>query len=87
MRGSPHVYSLLWLENTPDMQGNENKTQIVELLDRLISVQIPDKNNDPDLHSKVVSKPPYTIMPKKEIKMSLWISKTSSEPNHFNSLR
>lgn len=37
-RGSPHAHILLWLENAPDNMIDENNSEVIHLIDSLVSV-------------------------------------------------
>ena len=53
-RGSPHTHCLFWIEGAPKF-GKDEESKIVEFVDKYITCEIPDKENDPELHEIVKS--------------------------------
>ena len=52
LRGSPHIHCLLWILNAPIL-SEQNIPEFKNFVDTTIKVEIPDKNENPDLHDKV----------------------------------
>jgi hypothetical protein len=53
MRGSPHIHSLWWVENAPDIRTEEGKQALPEFVDKYVSCKLPSKDEDPELRKKV----------------------------------
>ena len=45
-RGSPHVYSFIWIFNAPNI---ENEAAYIEFIDKTINLQLPNHLSDPEL--------------------------------------
>ena len=43
LRGSPHVHSLWWIKDAPDLDTKAGSQSAPEFIDRYISVQVPDE--------------------------------------------
>ena len=53
-RGAPHVHCLLWVEDAPKLNEDDDET-VVAFVDRYISTELPDQEQDPELHEIVTS--------------------------------
>ena len=51
-RGSPHLHVFLWIRNAPSIQSS-TESELIAYIDRVISTQIPSKQNNPVLHDLV----------------------------------
>ncbi|CAF1687591.1 unnamed protein product, partial [Adineta ricciae] len=45
--GLPHLHTLLWLDNFPDVDTSEGREAIIEFIDKFLSTSLPDKATDP----------------------------------------
>jgi len=52
VRGSPHIHSLLWVENAPVL-SNETKYEYTKFVDTAVKCQLPNKENDEELFDLV----------------------------------
>uniref|UniRef100_A0A7M5V9S6 ATP-dependent DNA helicase n=2 Tax=Clytia hemisphaerica TaxID=252671 RepID=A0A7M5V9S6_9CNID len=52
VRGSPHIHSFLWILNAPVLT-KETKVEYIEFLDKIIKVDLPSQEEDPDLFNLV----------------------------------
>ena len=53
-RGAPHIHCLLWVENAPVFDQDDDET-VTAFVDRYISCKLPDKSADPELHEMVTN--------------------------------
>lgn len=53
-RGSPHTHCLFWIEGAPKFEENSD-TDVINFIDKYITCEIPDKDDDPELHSIVMA--------------------------------
>ena len=53
-RGAPHIHCLLWVENAPVFDEDDDET-ITAFIDRYISCKLPDESEDPELHEIVTN--------------------------------
>ena len=51
-RGSPHIHSFLWVIDAPTLT-QETKNEYLNYIDRIIKVQLPDKDSEPELYEMV----------------------------------
>ena len=51
LQGSPHVYSLWWVKDTPDLQGLR---AVPGFIDKYITTKIPSEGEDDELHTLVM---------------------------------
>ena len=51
-RGAPHIHCLLWVENAPVFDQDDDET-VTAFVDRYSSCKLPDESEDPELHEKV----------------------------------
>ena len=49
-RGSPHIYSITWISNAPNI---ENEAAYIEFIEKTINAQLLDNLNDPELFELV----------------------------------
>ena len=49
-RGSPHVYSFIWIFNAPNV---ENEAAYIEFIEKTINAQSPNHFNDPEFFELV----------------------------------
>ena len=54
-RGSPHVHSLWWIKDAPNLDTIDGLKQAPDFIDKYITTKIPDLGQDDDLRSKVLS--------------------------------
>ncbi|XP_047213329.1 uncharacterized protein LOC124863125 [Girardinichthys multiradiatus] len=52
-RGSPHIHSVIWIKDAPEMEDPSCCDQVINFIDRYISCQLPDETTDPELHKIV----------------------------------
>lgn len=50
LRGSPHVHMVLWSSDMPPFDSTEG----TELLERVVTCEVPDAESDPEMHDLVV---------------------------------
>ena len=53
-RGAPHIHCLLWVENAPVFDQDDDET-VTAFVDRYISCRLPDESEDPELHEMVTN--------------------------------
>ena len=53
-RGAPHIHCLLWVENAPVFDQDDDET-VTAFVDRYISCKLPDESEDPELHEMVTN--------------------------------
>ena len=53
-RGAPHIHCLLWVENAPVFDQDDDET-VTAFVDRYISCKLPDESADPELHEMVTN--------------------------------
>ena len=54
LRGSPHVHSLWWVKNAPDLQTVEGLHAVPDFIDQHITTIIPSKSEDNELRALVM---------------------------------
>ena len=55
LRGSPHVHSLWWIKDAPDLDTKAGSQSAPEFIDRYISVRVPDEGcGEDDLRSAIL---------------------------------
>ncbi|XP_078677726.1 uncharacterized protein LOC144914113 [Branchiostoma floridae x Branchiostoma belcheri] len=54
-RGSPHAHILLWIEDAPVLEYETDMVKITNFIDKYCTVQIPDKQSDPELYDLVTT--------------------------------
>ena len=52
MRGSPHLHALIWMSDCPRLTS-ENKDTYVDFIDNHVQANLPDENDEPELHKLV----------------------------------
>ena len=52
IRGSPHVHSFLWIQNAPKL-NSETEEEYLKFVENIISAQLPDPLEKPDLYNLV----------------------------------
>jgi hypothetical protein len=52
-RGSAHYHIFLWIKDIPNVVNSENMQDIVDYIDKVVSVQIPPVDSEPELNSLV----------------------------------
>ncbi|XP_062589569.1 uncharacterized protein LOC134251199, partial [Saccostrea cucullata] len=53
-RGSPHTHCLFWIEGAPKF-GENSDSEVVEFIDRYVTCEVPDEQEDQELHDIVMS--------------------------------
>jgi hypothetical protein len=53
MRGSPHVHSLWWIEDAPDISTSSGKRDLPDFIDKYVSAHLPSEKEDLDLFKRV----------------------------------
>ena len=51
-RGSPHIHSFLWVIDAPILT-KETKNEYLNFIDHIIKVELPDRDNEPELYEMV----------------------------------
>ena len=54
LRGSPHVHSLWWVKDAPDLQTVEGLRAVPGFIDKYITTKIPTEGEDNELHTLVM---------------------------------
>ena len=54
LRGSPHVHSLFWVKNAPDLQTVEGLRDVPSFIDQYITTRIPQDGEDDELRELVL---------------------------------
>ena len=54
LRGSPHVHSLFWVKNAPDLQTVEGLRDVPSFIDQYITTRIPQEGEDDELRELVL---------------------------------
>ena len=52
MRGSPHLHALIWTSDCPKLTS-ENKEAYVQFIDKHVQANLPNKEDEPELHELV----------------------------------
>ena len=52
VRGSPHIHSLLWVEDAPILKDT-NINEYIDFVDGTVSCTLPDRMHSPELHKLV----------------------------------
>ena len=66
LRGSPHIHSLWWVKDAPNLQSVEGLRAVPGFIDQYITTTIPPEGEDDELHSLVMrfQRHKHTHMPK-----------------------
>ncbi|KAL9977715.1 hypothetical protein ACROYT_G015152 [Oculina patagonica] len=59
MRGSPHLYSLIWTSDCPEL-NNENEQAYITYIDKHVQATLPDKANNSELHDLLITYQKHT---------------------------
>ena len=51
-RGAPHIHCLFWVKNAPKLNENSDE-EIAEFVDKYVSTELPDADDEPELHEIV----------------------------------
>ena len=54
IRGSPHVHSLFWVKDAPDLQTVEGLRDVPNFIDQYITARIPYQSEDDELRALVL---------------------------------
>jgi len=54
LRGSPHVHSLFWVKDAPDLQTVEGLREVPSFIDQYITTRIPQEGEDDELRELVL---------------------------------
>ena len=52
LRGSPHVHSLFWVKDAPDLQTVEGLREVPSFIEQYITTRIPQEGKDDELRKK-----------------------------------
>ena len=78
-RGAPHIHCLLWVQNAPKLNEDDDET-VAAFVDRYISAELPDEEQDPELHEIVkvcanASPKAFKVMQKRKKRMQVQLPK------------